>query len=98
MRLRAAREHRQVRERIIALGLEPVGNSSAEFTSHVESEIRKYAERVRARRIPAFVQVFDQGQILFIKKVVKIFKLPCAMPAMNLYQHPLPDKIGRAHV
>ena len=41
----------QVRERIAALGLEPVGSTSAEFGLFVQAEIKKYAEMVRAAGI-----------------------------------------------
>ena len=37
----------QVRERIVALGMEPVGDSPADFKAYVDAEVRKYAERVR---------------------------------------------------
>src|SRR5882672_6876968 len=41
----------QVRERIAALGLEPVGSTPAEFRVFVQAEIKKYAEMVRAAGI-----------------------------------------------
>jgi tripartite-type tricarboxylate transporter receptor subunit TctC len=41
----------QVRERIAALGLEPVGSTPAEFALFVRAEIGKYAEMVRAAGI-----------------------------------------------
>ena len=37
----------QVRERIVALGLEPVGNTSAEFKPFVEAAIKRFGELVR---------------------------------------------------
>ena len=40
-----------VRERIAALGLEPVGSTLAEFRLFVQSEMKKYAEIVRAAGI-----------------------------------------------
>jgi len=40
-----------MRERIAALGLEPVGSTPAEFALFVRAEIRKYAEMVRAAGI-----------------------------------------------
>jgi tripartite-type tricarboxylate transporter receptor subunit TctC len=40
-----------VRERIAALGLEPVGSTPAEFRVFVQAEIKKYAEMVRAAGI-----------------------------------------------
>jgi tripartite-type tricarboxylate transporter receptor subunit TctC len=44
---RAALANTQVRERLLAQGLAPVGNSPGEFKAYVESEIRSYAEIVR---------------------------------------------------
>jgi len=41
----------QVRERIAAFGLEPVGSTPAEFRLFVQAEIRKYAVMVRAAGI-----------------------------------------------
>jgi len=41
----------QVRERIAALGLEPVGSAPAEFGLFVQAEFKKYAEMVRAAGI-----------------------------------------------
>ena len=48
---RTALDQPEVRERTIAHALEPAGNNSAEFTSHVEGKNRKYAEQVRATGI-----------------------------------------------
>jgi tripartite-type tricarboxylate transporter receptor subunit TctC len=45
--IRAAMANPQVRERLQAQGLLPVGNSPAEFKAYVESEIRAYAEMVK---------------------------------------------------
>lgn len=45
--VRTALNNADVRERIAALGLDIVGDSTADFTSFVESEMKKYAERVR---------------------------------------------------
>jgi len=47
----AALGNPQMRERIAALGLEPVGSTPAEFALFVQAEIRKYAEMVRAAGI-----------------------------------------------
>jgi len=47
----AALGNPQMRERIAALGLEPVGSTPAEFALFVRTEIRKYAEMVRAAGI-----------------------------------------------
>jgi tripartite-type tricarboxylate transporter receptor subunit TctC len=49
--VRAALGDPQVRERIAALGLEPVGSTPAEFRLFVQAEIKKYAEMVRAAGI-----------------------------------------------
>jgi len=49
--VRAALGDSQVRERIAALGLEPVGSTPAEFRLFVQAEIKKYAEMVRAAGI-----------------------------------------------
>jgi tripartite-type tricarboxylate transporter receptor subunit TctC len=40
-----------VRERFASLGVEPVGNSSAEFAAFVRSETKTYADRVRVTGI-----------------------------------------------
>jgi len=45
--IRAALANAQVRERLLAQGLAPVGNPPAEFKAYVESEIKNYAEMVR---------------------------------------------------
>jgi tripartite-type tricarboxylate transporter receptor subunit TctC len=47
----AALGNPQMRERIAALGLEPVGSTPAEFALFVRAEIGKYAEMVRAAGI-----------------------------------------------
>ena len=47
----AALRNPQVRERIAALGLVPVGSTSAEFGLFVQAEIKKYAGMVRAAGI-----------------------------------------------
>ena len=47
----AALGNPQMRERIAALGQEPVGSTPAEFALFVQAEIRKYAEMVRAAGI-----------------------------------------------
>jgi len=47
----AALGNPQMRERIAALGLEPVGSTPAEFALFVRAEISKYAEMVRAAGI-----------------------------------------------
>lgn len=44
---RAALANPQVREKLLAQGFGPVGNSPAEFRQYVESEIRTYAEMAR---------------------------------------------------
>jgi tripartite-type tricarboxylate transporter receptor subunit TctC len=44
---RAALGNASVRERLLAQGLTPVGNSPAEFRAYVDSEIKTYAEMVR---------------------------------------------------
>jgi tripartite-type tricarboxylate transporter receptor subunit TctC len=49
--VRAALGNPQMRERIAALGQEPVGSMPAEFALFVQAEIRKYAEMVRAAGI-----------------------------------------------
>jgi tripartite-type tricarboxylate transporter receptor subunit TctC len=49
--VQAALGNPQVRERIAALGLEPVGSTPAEFALFVRAEIGKYAEMVRAAGI-----------------------------------------------
>ena len=48
---RTALNNPQVNERLVALGLQPVGNSSAEFAAFFDAEIRKYAELVRVTGI-----------------------------------------------
>ncbi len=45
--VKTAFKNPQVRERIVALGMEPVGDSPADFKAYVDAEVRKYAERVR---------------------------------------------------
>ena len=45
--VRSALVNQQVRERLVAQGLLPVGNSPAEFRAAVESEIKAYAEMVK---------------------------------------------------
>jgi tripartite-type tricarboxylate transporter receptor subunit TctC len=45
--VRAAFANARFRERLDALGSEPVGNPPAEFKQYVSAEIRKYAEIVR---------------------------------------------------
>jgi tripartite-type tricarboxylate transporter receptor subunit TctC len=49
--VRVALANPQVRERIAALGLEPVGSTPAEFRLFVQAEMKKYAEMVRAAGI-----------------------------------------------
>jgi tripartite-type tricarboxylate transporter receptor subunit TctC len=49
--VRAALGKPEVRERIAALGLEPVGSTPAEFRLFVQTEIKKYAEMVRSAGI-----------------------------------------------
>jgi len=49
--VRSAFGNPQVRERIVALGLEPVGTTAAEFRLFVQAEIEKYAEMVRTAGI-----------------------------------------------
>jgi tripartite-type tricarboxylate transporter receptor subunit TctC len=45
--VKAALANPAVRERFTSLGVEPVGNSSADFAAFVRSETKTYAERVR---------------------------------------------------
>ncbi len=45
--VRAALVNQQVRERLLAQGLVPVGSSPQEFRAYVESEIRSYADMVK---------------------------------------------------
>jgi tripartite-type tricarboxylate transporter receptor subunit TctC len=45
--VRTALANPQLRERLVAQGLLPVGNSPAEFRATIESEIRAYAEMVK---------------------------------------------------
>jgi tripartite-type tricarboxylate transporter receptor subunit TctC len=45
--IRAALTNPQVKERLAALGLRPIGSTPEEFRQYVESEIRHYAEIVR---------------------------------------------------
>ena len=45
--VRAAMQNAGVRERLAALGVEPVADSPAEFKNFVASELRAYAEQVR---------------------------------------------------
>jgi len=45
--VRSALVNQQVRERLVAQGLLPVGDSPAEFRAYVESEIKAYAEMVK---------------------------------------------------
>ena len=49
--VRAAFADTRFRERLDALGSEPVGNPPAEFKRFVSAEIRKYAEMVRVANI-----------------------------------------------
>ncbi len=44
---RAAMENPQVRERLLALGVQPIGNSPGEFKKFVSDELRLYAEMAR---------------------------------------------------
>ena len=44
---RAAMENPQVRERLLGLGVQPIGNSPAEFRKFVSDELRLYAEMAR---------------------------------------------------
>jgi len=37
-----------VREKLVALGAEPVGSTQAEFTAHVKREIDKWAKVVKS--------------------------------------------------
>jgi tripartite-type tricarboxylate transporter receptor subunit TctC len=45
--VRTALENPQVRERLLALGVQPLGNSPAEFKKFVADELRLHAEMVR---------------------------------------------------
>jgi tripartite-type tricarboxylate transporter receptor subunit TctC len=45
--VRAAMENPQVRERLVGIGVQPVGNSPAEFKKFVADELRLHAEMVR---------------------------------------------------
>ncbi len=45
--VRTALENPQVRERLVALGVQPLGNSPAEFKKFVADELRTHAEMVR---------------------------------------------------
>lgn len=45
--IRTALTNAQVKERLAALGLRPIGSTPEEFRQYVESEIRQYAEIVR---------------------------------------------------
>jgi len=45
--VRTAMENPQVRERLLALGVQPVGNTPAEFKKFVADELRLHAEMVR---------------------------------------------------
>lgn len=49
--IRAAIDDPEVRGKFVALGLEPVGNTPAEFAAYVQAEMAKAAELVKARGI-----------------------------------------------
>jgi tripartite-type tricarboxylate transporter receptor subunit TctC len=38
----------EVRERMVALGAEPVGGSSAQFAAYIQAEVQKYARLVKS--------------------------------------------------
>jgi hypothetical protein len=42
-----------MKERLATLGLEPVGNSPAEFTAQMKIEMEKWAKVIQAARIKA---------------------------------------------
>ena len=43
----------EIREKLIAMGLEPAGNSPAEFEAMIRSEISKYAAIVKQANVKA---------------------------------------------
>jgi tripartite-type tricarboxylate transporter receptor subunit TctC len=45
--VRTAMQNAGVRERLVALGVEPVADTPAEFKKFVAAELRAYAEQVR---------------------------------------------------
>jgi tripartite-type tricarboxylate transporter receptor subunit TctC len=42
----------QVRERLVAVGQEPVGNSPAEFEAQFKADIERFAKVVETAKIP----------------------------------------------
>ena len=43
----------EVRERLISQGIDPIGNSSEQFSAYVQSEIGKWAKVIKATGVKA---------------------------------------------